>query len=58
MTYSLNFRILPLDKIYQDFNFKFIQQTCNLCNNYPYYGEPYICLICEKIFCSVKCRGE
>ena len=57
-TYSMTFHMTECGKTYEDLQKNFIFETCILCKNFPRKGDPYICLICEKVFCSVRCSKE
>lgn len=51
-----NFTIVILPSNYLLFHTYYNLQLCYLCKDYPRAGDPYLCLVCEKIMCSVKCQ--
>ncbi|KAL4487143.1 hypothetical protein ABPG72_001595 [Tetrahymena utriculariae] len=49
------FKMVILPKDFLEFNRVFSLIKCSYCNDYPKFGDPYLCLICEKVTCSIKC---
>ena len=47
---------LPQDLLKFRQAFSLIKGTC--CNDYARFGDPYLCLICETITCSIKCEKD
>ena len=56
--YEMSYHVVLIQNNYLEFQKNFIFKTCYLCNDFSRNGQPFLCLVCGNVLCSISCTNK